>query len=164
MIFRYHKTYGILLSNVYFPPLYTNLVTATIWCSLRYHLLHPDYLYFRIRELQKNFKLRVVLCHVDVVSPLTKESGFAGSNYILFTVFFLAYYVQCTDNYSNSFTFHMLLGYDFSFLPFFPRKMWLNLYLKSPRQLCFTTAPFCVLGGSYSCANWLILYLLFVMC
>lgn len=37
-------------------------------CSLRYHLLHPDYLYFRIRELQKNFKLRVVLCHVDVVS------------------------------------------------------------------------------------------------
>ncbi|XP_042014039.1 DNA excision repair protein ERCC-1-like isoform X1 [Salvia splendens] len=34
--------------------------------SLRYHLLHPDYLYFRIRELQKNFKLRVVLCHVDV--------------------------------------------------------------------------------------------------
>ncbi|KAL6581149.1 hypothetical protein OROMI_007072 [Orobanche minor] len=32
-----------------------------------------DYLYFRIRELQKNFKLRVVLCHVDVedvVKPL----------------------------------------------------------------------------------------------
>ncbi|KAK9145729.1 hypothetical protein Sjap_005632 [Stephania japonica] len=40
---------------------------------LRYHLLHPDYLYFRIRELQKNFKLRVVLCHVDVedvIKPL----------------------------------------------------------------------------------------------
>lgn len=40
----------------------------SILCSLRYHLLHPDYLYYRIRELQKNFKLRVVLCHVDVVS------------------------------------------------------------------------------------------------
>ncbi|XP_071936905.1 DNA excision repair protein ERCC-1-like isoform X1 [Coffea arabica] len=42
-------------------------------CSLRYHLLHPDYLYYRIRELPKNFKLRVVLCHVDVedvVKPL----------------------------------------------------------------------------------------------
>ncbi|KAG8648239.1 hypothetical protein MANES_09G164300v8 [Manihot esculenta] len=41
--------------------------------SLRYHLLHPDYLYYRIRELQKNYKLRVVLCHVDVedvVKPL----------------------------------------------------------------------------------------------
>ncbi|KAK3005938.1 hypothetical protein RJ639_016724, partial [Escallonia herrerae] len=40
---------------------------------LRYHLLHSDYLYYRIRELQKNYKLRVVLCHVDVedvVKPL----------------------------------------------------------------------------------------------
>uniref|UniRef100_A0A3Q7FR03 ERCC1-like central domain-containing protein n=1 Tax=Solanum lycopersicum TaxID=4081 RepID=A0A3Q7FR03_SOLLC len=26
----------------------------------------PDYLYFRIRELQKNFRLRIILCHVDV--------------------------------------------------------------------------------------------------
>lgn len=40
------------------------------WSSLRYHLLHPDYLYFRIRELQKNYRLRIILCHVDVVSPL----------------------------------------------------------------------------------------------
>ncbi|KAL2514768.1 DNA excision repair protein ERCC-1 [Forsythia ovata] len=46
---------------------------CALYLSLRYHLLHPDYLYFRIRELQKNFKLRVVLCHVDVedvVKPL----------------------------------------------------------------------------------------------
>lgn len=42
-------------------------------CSIRYHLLHPDYLYYRIRELQKNFRLRVILCHIDVedvVKPL----------------------------------------------------------------------------------------------
>ncbi|KFK37925.1 hypothetical protein AALP_AA3G048100 [Arabis alpina] len=47
--------------------------TCALYLSLRYHLLHTDYLYFRIRELQKNFKLRVVLCHVDVedaVKPL----------------------------------------------------------------------------------------------
>ncbi|KAL1802326.1 hypothetical protein ACET3Z_030973 [Daucus carota] len=47
--------------------------TCALFLSIRYHLLHPDYLYFRIRELQKNFKLRVVLCHVDVedvVKPL----------------------------------------------------------------------------------------------
>ncbi|KAL0388161.1 UNVERIFIED_CONTAM: DNA excision repair protein ERCC-1 [Sesamum radiatum] len=46
---------------------------CALYLSLRYHLLHPDYLYFRIRELQRNFKLRVVLCHVDVedvVKPL----------------------------------------------------------------------------------------------
>ncbi|PHT88282.1 DNA excision repair protein ERCC-1 [Capsicum annuum] len=47
--------------------------TCALYLSLRYHLLHPDYLYFRIRELQKNFRLRIVLCHVDVedvVKPL----------------------------------------------------------------------------------------------
>ncbi|XP_031276423.1 DNA excision repair protein ERCC-1 [Pistacia vera] len=47
--------------------------SCAFYLSLRYHLLHPDYLYYRIRELQKSFKLRVVLCHVDVedvVKPL----------------------------------------------------------------------------------------------
>ncbi|XP_024039579.1 DNA excision repair protein ERCC-1 [Citrus clementina] len=47
--------------------------SCALYLSLRYHLLHPDYLYYRIRELQKNFKLRIVLCHVDVedvVKPL----------------------------------------------------------------------------------------------
>ncbi|KAJ8772046.1 hypothetical protein K2173_027223 [Erythroxylum novogranatense] len=46
---------------------------CALYLSLRYHLLHPDYLYYRIREIQKNYKLRVVLCHVDVedvVKPL----------------------------------------------------------------------------------------------
>ncbi|KAK9218996.1 hypothetical protein WN943_007635 [Citrus x changshan-huyou] len=40
--------------------------SCALYLSLRYHLLHPDYLYHRIRELQKNFMLRFVLCHVDV--------------------------------------------------------------------------------------------------
>ncbi|WCJ43198.1 DNA excision repair protein ERCC-1 [Euphorbia peplus] len=47
--------------------------SCALYLSLRYHLLHSDYLYYRIRELQKNYKLRVVLCHVDVedvVKPL----------------------------------------------------------------------------------------------
>ncbi|PON64444.1 ERCC1/RAD10/SWI10 family [Parasponia andersonii] len=44
--------------------------SSALYLSLRYHLLHPDYLYFRIRELQKNFKLRIVLCHVDVEDVL----------------------------------------------------------------------------------------------
>uniref|UniRef100_A0A6V7QW88 ERCC1-like central domain-containing protein n=1 Tax=Ananas comosus var. bracteatus TaxID=296719 RepID=A0A6V7QW88_ANACO len=47
--------------------------SCALYISLRYHLLHPDYLYYRIRELQKDFKLRVVLCHVDVedvIKPL----------------------------------------------------------------------------------------------
>lgn len=44
--------------------------TCALYLSLRYHLLHPDYLYFRIKELQKNFRLRVILCHVDVEDVL----------------------------------------------------------------------------------------------
>ncbi|KAH0762748.1 hypothetical protein KY290_018821 [Solanum tuberosum] len=47
--------------------------TCALYLSLRYHLLHPDYLYFRIKELQKNFRLRIILCHVDVedvIKPL----------------------------------------------------------------------------------------------
>ncbi|CAM6115019.1 unnamed protein product [Calypogeia fissa] len=47
--------------------------TCALYLSLRYHLLHPEYIYFRIRELQKSFRLRVVLCHVDVddvIKPL----------------------------------------------------------------------------------------------
>ncbi|CAN1124319.1 DNA excision repair protein ERCC-1 [Linum perenne] len=40
--------------------------SCALYLSLRYHLLHPEYLYYRIRELEKNYKLRVVLCHVDV--------------------------------------------------------------------------------------------------
>ncbi|GJN19909.1 hypothetical protein PR202_gb07224 [Eleusine coracana subsp. coracana] len=47
--------------------------SCALYISIRYHLLHPDYLYYRIRELQKNFRLRVILCHIDVedvVKPL----------------------------------------------------------------------------------------------
>ncbi|KAK8964005.1 DNA excision repair protein ERCC-1 [Platanthera guangdongensis] len=47
--------------------------SCALYISLRYHLLHPDYLYYRIKELQKNFKLHIILCHIDVedaVKPL----------------------------------------------------------------------------------------------
>ncbi|KAG0615820.1 hypothetical protein M758_5G069300 [Ceratodon purpureus] len=55
------------------PDYQLGQTTCALYISLRYHLLHPDYLYFRIRELQKGFPLRVVLCHVDledVIKPL----------------------------------------------------------------------------------------------
>lgn len=41
----------------------------------RYHLLKPDYIHTRIRELQRSFRLRLVLCHVDAedaVEPLAQ--------------------------------------------------------------------------------------------
>lgn len=39
----------------------------------RFHLLKPEYIHGRIRELQRAFTLRLLLCHVDiddVVQPL----------------------------------------------------------------------------------------------
>ena len=49
----------------------------------RYHLLKPDYIHFRIRELQRSFTLRVLLCHVDVddvVEPLQQVTKAAVAN------------------------------------------------------------------------------------
>lgn len=32
----------------------------------RFHLLKPEYIHHRIKQLQRSFRLRVILCHVDV--------------------------------------------------------------------------------------------------
>ena len=42
---------------------------VALFLSLRYHLLHPEYLAHRLRELQRAFKLRLVLCCVDCEDP-----------------------------------------------------------------------------------------------
>lgn len=39
--------------------------TCALYLSLRYHLLHPDYLLRRLRELSPAYSLRIVLLHVD---------------------------------------------------------------------------------------------------
>ncbi|MCO5577416.1 hypothetical protein L7F22_031248 [Adiantum nelumboides] len=52
--------------------------SCALYLSLRYHLLHPDYLYFRIRELLKSFRLRIVFCFVDVSSRF-KRTTFLSS-------------------------------------------------------------------------------------
>ena len=39
----------------------------------RFHLLKPEYIHHRIKELQRSFRLRVLMCHVDVddvIEPL----------------------------------------------------------------------------------------------
>lgn len=35
--------------------------------SVRYHLLHPDYIHDRLKALGKLYSLRVLLVHVDTV-------------------------------------------------------------------------------------------------
>ena len=41
----------------------------------RFHLLKPEYVHHRIKQLQRIYRLRIILCHVDVddvVEPLSQ--------------------------------------------------------------------------------------------
>ncbi|KAK0628938.1 restriction endonuclease type II-like protein [Bombardia bombarda] len=42
------------------------LTTCALFLSLKYHRLHPEYIYTRIRNLQGKFKLRILLTMVDI--------------------------------------------------------------------------------------------------
>ncbi|RKF57484.1 Mating-type switching protein swi10 [Golovinomyces cichoracearum] len=54
--------------------------TCALFLSLKYHRLHPEYIYNRIKDLQGKFNLRVLLTlvdimnHEDVLKELTKTS------------------------------------------------------------------------------------------
>ncbi|KAL4443921.1 hypothetical protein ABPG75_011658 [Micractinium tetrahymenae] len=57
--------------------------TACLFLSLRYHLLKPEYIHSRIKELQRSFRLRIILCHVDTddaVEPLAQVTRAAIGN------------------------------------------------------------------------------------
>ena len=43
--------------------------TAVLFLSVQYHLIHPEYVYGRFRDLGKAFRLRVLLLLVDVTDP-----------------------------------------------------------------------------------------------
>jgi len=42
------------------------VTTCALFLSLKYHRLHPEYIYTRIKQLQGKYNLRVVLCMVDI--------------------------------------------------------------------------------------------------
>jgi DNA excision repair protein ERCC-1 len=49
------------------PPDYTlGLTTCCLFLSLKYHRLHPEYIYTRIKALAKNYHLRILLALVDI--------------------------------------------------------------------------------------------------
>eukprot|EP01135_Chromosphaera_perkinsii_P003476 Nk52_evm2s245 gene=Nk52_evmTU2s245 len=43
--------------------------TVGFFLSLTYHNLHPDYIYERVQALGPRYKLRLLLCLIDTVSP-----------------------------------------------------------------------------------------------
>ncbi|SMQ46974.1 unnamed protein product [Zymoseptoria tritici ST99CH_1A5] len=42
------------------------VTTCALFLSLKYHRLHPEYIYTRIKALQGKFALRIILCMVDI--------------------------------------------------------------------------------------------------
>ncbi|KAG7123694.1 Mating-type switching protein swi10 like [Verticillium longisporum] len=42
------------------------LTTCALFLSLKYHRLHPEYIYQRIRNLQGKYNLRIILAMVDI--------------------------------------------------------------------------------------------------
>jgi len=57
--------------------------TCALFLSVKYHLLHPNYILRRMKEIGRNFRLRVVVCLVDVednVKPLLQLNKLCFSN------------------------------------------------------------------------------------
>lgn len=53
----------------------------------RFHLLKPEYVHHRIKELQRSFRLRLLICHIDVedvVEPLAQVIKAALLNEVTF--------------------------------------------------------------------------------
>ncbi|CZT24580.1 related to mating-type switching protein swi10 [Ramularia collo-cygni] len=44
------------------------VTTCALFLSLKYHRLHPEYIYTRIKDLQGKFALRILLCLVDITN------------------------------------------------------------------------------------------------
>ncbi|KAK4902007.1 ssDNA endonuclease and repair protein rad10 [Elasticomyces elasticus] len=42
------------------------VTTCALFLSLKYHRLHPEYIYTRIKNLQGKYNLRIILCMVDI--------------------------------------------------------------------------------------------------
>lgn len=50
------------------PDYILGVTTCALFLSLKYHRLHPEYIYTRIKDLQGKFALRIVLCMVDITN------------------------------------------------------------------------------------------------
>ena len=63
-----------LVSNLTVTQLTSDYVlgatTCALFLSLRYHRLHPEYIYNRIQKLGKEYNLRILLVMVDIVLHL----------------------------------------------------------------------------------------------
>lgn len=65
-ILKYIRNVPYAFADSIVPDYILGLNRCALFLSLRYHNLHPEYIYRRIRELQSDYTLRVLLVLVDV--------------------------------------------------------------------------------------------------
>jgi DNA excision repair protein ERCC-1 len=65
-ILKYIRNVPYAFVDYIVPDYILGVNRCALFLSLRYHNLHPDYIYRRIRELQSDYTLRVLLVLVDV--------------------------------------------------------------------------------------------------
>jgi DNA excision repair protein ERCC-1 len=94
--------------GVIVPDFVFNSSSCALFLSLRYHLLHKEYIYQRVRELAKQYKLRVLLCLVDVkqhspaLDDLSKLAALSGLTLILaFSFEEAGRYLETYKSYEN---------------------------------------------------------------
>ena len=82
--------------------------SVVLYISLRFHLLNPEYIHTRMRELLRCFTLRVLLCHVDledVTAPLQEITSVALHNRFTlvccFSTFECARYLETYKAYEH---------------------------------------------------------------
>jgi len=51
------------------PDYVMGTFTCALFLSIRYHNLHPDYIHERLKELRREYALRVLLVQIDVADP-----------------------------------------------------------------------------------------------
>jgi len=69
-LLRYIKNVRWTFVDDLVPDYQMGQSSVALFLSLKYHLLHPQYIHYRIRELQRAFRLRVLIVHVDVDDPV----------------------------------------------------------------------------------------------
>lgn len=86
-----------------------NLVTSTNSASLKYHRLHPEYIYTRIRALQGKYNLRLLLTLVDIPNhedPLRELSKTSLVNNVTLLLCWsaaeVARYLELFKSYENA--------------------------------------------------------------
>jgi len=78
-VLKYIRNIGWEFGNIV-PDFIMASDACSLYLSLRYHLLHPTYIGTRVQQLKNSFRLRVLMCLVDIedsTKPLQELAVFA---------------------------------------------------------------------------------------